>query len=98
MEWSDDSEHYPIDQTKCMQIDDVLPNVREGELIQTIVKASGGKTNNVEHLVVYTGKEVAEVEFTCRGTTLHYHCNDEGVTAEEQVMTLMIDLFDEILQ
>jgi len=97
-EISDDTEHYPIDQTQCMNIDDALPNVKEGEQIKSIVEAYWGKTNPVEHLVVYTGEEVATVNFTCRGTTLDYSCTDDALHEEETALNVLIELFDEILQ
>jgi hypothetical protein len=78
-ELSDFTDTYPIGQTKCMNIDDALPKVKEGEQIQTFVKASGGDTNKVEHLVVYTGEEVATINYTCRGTTLNFSCTDDAL-------------------
>jgi len=80
-----------------VNIDDVLPNVQEGEMIQTIVSASGGVTNRVDHVVVYTGLEVATIQYTCRGTTLNYHCTDDA-TSEEVLLDGVIGLFDELLQ
>jgi hypothetical protein len=94
-ELSDDTEHYPIDQTVCMNIDDALPNVKEGEMIQTIVEANAGDTNHVDHLVVYTGKEVKTVNYTCRGTTLNYSCTDDA-NDEEKALTDLIDIISQI--
>ena len=91
-ETSDYTEHYPIDQTKCMDIDDALPYVQEGVMIQTIVDASAGKTNHVDHLVVYTGKEVNTVQFTCRGTTLDYSCTEDNYNPEEAALENLLDL------
>lgn len=94
---SDWTDTYPIDQTKCMNINDAIPSVQEGELIQTIVTASGGDTNRVDHLVVYTGEEVATIQYTCRGTTLNFSCTDDA-TSEEVLLDGVIGLFDELLQ
>ena len=80
-----------------MNIDEALPNVQEGEMIQTIISASGGKTKHVDHLVVYTGLEVATVQYTCRGTTLNFSCTDDA-TSEEVLLDGVIGLFDELLQ
>ena len=43
-EESADTEHYPIAQTQCMNINDALPKVREGEMISMVVDAFWGKT------------------------------------------------------
>ena len=80
-----------------MNINEALPDVQEGEQIQTIIKASGGDTNHVDHLVVYTGEEVATVNYTCRGTTLDYHCTDDALSGEHDLEEF-ITLFDELLQ
>ena len=93
--YSDWTGTYPIDQTKCVNINEALPNVQEGELIQTIVKASGGVTNHVDHLVVYTEAEEATIQYTCRGTTLNYSCTDD---ATHEAREDLFDLFGELLQ
>ena len=82
---SDDSEHFPIDQTKCMDIKTAFPNIREGEVIATSVKASGGVANSGNHLTVYKADAGLFTTFTCRGTTLFYHCDDEFLSAKESV-------------
>merc|ERR1719266_1197200 len=92
---SDFTDTYPIDQTKCMNINEALPDVQEGEQIQTIVKAIAGKTNHVDHVVVYTGEEVATVNYTCRGTTLNFSCTDDAL---HEARDDLITLFDQILQ
>jgi hypothetical protein len=76
-EESEDTEHYPIAQTKCMNIANALPHVRDGESIKTVVKASGGRQNEAEHQVVYREGSQKTVTFKCHGTTLHYSCKDE---------------------
>jgi len=76
-EESHDTEHYPVAQKKCMNIKEALPNVRDGEVIKTIVKATAGKTKEVEHTVVYKADSTNTVTFKCHGTTLHYKCEDE---------------------
>jgi len=60
-----------------MKIKEALPNVRDGEVIKTIVKATAGKTKEVEHTVVYKADSTNTATFKCHGTTLHYKCEDE---------------------
>ena len=69
-----------------MNIDDALPKVREGEQIQTFVHASGGDTNKVEHLIVYTGEEIATINYTCRGTTLNFSCTDDALHSNTEFL------------
>ena len=85
-ERSDFTDTYPIGQTKCMNIDDALPKVKEGEQIQTFVHASGGDTNKVEHLIVYTGEEVATINYTCKGTTLNFSCTDDALHSNTEFL------------
>ena len=66
-----------------MDIKTALPNVREGEQIQVVIHAVWGDTNPAEHLLVYQEEPAEAVNFTCRGTTLSYHCNDD---ADEEFM------------
>ena len=61
------------------------------------MKAILGDTNHVDHVVVYTGDEVATVNYTCRGTTLSFSCTDDALS-EEHDLEDVIDLFEEILQ
>lgn len=87
-EHSDSTEHYPIDKTHCMDLKTAFPNIREGEVVNTVVKATAGKTLTVQHSTTYKADAGLFTTFTCRGTTLHYHCNDEfdyGVSAEDQI-------------
>jgi len=77
----DDTEHYPIGKSNCIDIKEVFPLVREGETIKTIIEATAGKTNPASHLSVYTADPTKITWFTCKGTTLNYHCNDDDLDA-----------------
>ena len=55
----------------------MISDVQDGEIIQTIVHADGGKTNRVDHMVVYTVDEVKTITYKCTGTTLNFSCKGE---------------------
>ena len=76
-EKSSDSEHYPVLKQHCMDIKTAFPNIREGQVVKTVIKASAGKTEDAQHTTTYKADAGTFTTFTCRGTTLHYHCNDE---------------------
>lgn len=79
-EWT---EHYPVLKTHCMDIKTMFPNIREGEMVQTVIKASAGKTKYGQHLTIFKDEPGLFTTFTCRGTTLHYHCDDEWLGSQE---------------
>ena len=68
---------YPIDQTQCHGIADMLPEVNESEIIETYVKAILGTTNAVSSALIYKA-DAGTASFTCSGTTLNFHCNLNG--------------------
>lgn len=73
---------YPIDQTQCIDLSTkglgdpghsaFLP--REGEQVQTVVHALGGKVQPVDRLVEYHNNSL-QATFECQGTTLNYDCS-----------------------
>ena len=95
-ETSDETRTYPIDQTECLDIATALPHVKEGEQIKTVIHANAGVTNQAEHVVVYQADPALTTNFTCRGTTLSYHCNDD---ADEELAgelaQLLADIFSQ---
>ena len=92
----DDTDHYPVDKSDCIDIKEVFPNVREGESIKTIIKATAGKTEHASHLTTYTSDPSKITWFTCRGTTLNYHCNDEDLDAGvASSIGHILELFDQ---
>ena len=97
-ETSSDTDHYPIAQTQCMNINDALPNVREGETISTIIDAFWGKTQPTEHQIAYTGAEVKTVNFTCTGTTQFYSCTDDANNEAETTLDDLIELVSLIVE
>lgn len=84
-EKSSDSEHFPVMKTHCMDIKDAFPHIREGEEVNTVIKATWGKTKTANHSVTYKAEAGAFTTFTCHGTTLHYHCNDEFIESQPSV-------------
>ena len=93
---SEHTEHYPIDQSNCLDIAEQFPSVREGETIETSVKAILGVTNSVQHTTTYTSDKSKVTWFTCRGTTLNYHCNDEDLDDGAAFMIgQIIDLWEQ---
>jgi len=50
---SDTSEKYPIAKKHCMTIGDHIKDAKDGDVIQTHVKAIAGKTNKVGSDVIY---------------------------------------------
>lgn len=84
-EVSSDSEHFPIDKTHCMDLKAAFPNIREGQVVNTVINAYWGKTKTANHPTTYKAEAGAFSTFTCRGTTLHYHCNDEFLEANTTV-------------
>ena len=84
-EVSDDTEHYPVLKTHCLDLKAAFPNIREGEVVNTVVKASAGKTMIANHQTTYKAEAGMFTTFTCRGTTLHYHCDDEFIESAPTV-------------
>ena len=76
-EKSHETDNYPIDQTQCHGIADMLPDVQESEVLETYVKAVWGTTNPVSSAIIYKADAPA-VTFTCTGTTLNFSCNLNG--------------------
>ena len=95
-EQSDVTDKYPIDKTKCLDIKEALPDVQEGEIIKTIVSATAGDTNPTEHYTIYQADPKVTTTFTCRGTTLNFHCNDEDL--DEDTVVGLADLIALFIQ
>ena len=76
-EKSADTDHYPIDQTECRGVADMIKDVKEGDILMTYVDATAGTTNSVDSAIIYTADAPA-VTFTCRGTTLNFSCDLNG--------------------
>ena len=75
---------YPISESKCMDIKEFMPNVKDGDIIKTIVDAKWGDTNEAEHTTVYKADANAKTTFKCTGTTLNFKCKDAGTEPMEQ--------------
>ena len=73
----------------------MISDVQDGEVIQTIVHADGGKTNRVDHMVVYTVDEVKTITYKCTGTTLNFSCKGED---DNEVFWFddFVGLFDDV--
>ena len=66
-----------------MHITKNLPDVKEGDVVMTYVKAIAGTTNSVDSAVIYDSTAPA-VTFTCTGTTLNFSCKRNGEEEEEE--------------
>lgn len=69
------SDNYPIDQTKCMDID--IQNMHEGDYIIVNVHADLGLTKEADTPIIYdsTGPVLT---YVCTGATLTFNCRLEG--------------------
>merc|ERR1712113_489547 len=74
---SEESEHFPIEQTKCMDIKEAMPGVQDGDEIEVYVHATWGKTEQGNHTVVYKEGSPVTTTFNAHGTTLNFHVQDE---------------------
>ena len=72
------SENYPIDKTKCMDILTTNAGVQEGDFLEIYVHAHLGKTNPCTSAIIYSSTYPITATFTCKGTTLNYHCDLNG--------------------
>jgi len=84
-EKSEDSEHFPVMKTHCMDLKAAFPYIQEGQVVKTVIKASGGVSNVANHHTTYKADAGLFSTFTCRGTTLHYHCDDEFIEEDSTV-------------
>ena len=75
---STDSDSYPIDKTKCMDILTTNAGVQEGDFLEIYVHAHLGKTNPCTSAIIYSSTYPITATFTCKGTTLNYHCDLNG--------------------
>ena len=73
---SEDSEHFPIGQTKCMDIAEALPGIQDGVHVKVAVHATWGKTVKAEHEVIYKADSPITTTFKAHGTTLHFKVED----------------------
>merc|ERR1712032_97142 len=74
---SADTDHYPIDQEKCLDIATALPQAQENDVILTYVKAILGATQTVGSAIVYH-PDAPVASYTCTGTTFDYSCKLNG--------------------
>jgi len=73
---TEDSEHFPIGQTKCMDIAEALPGLQEGVHVKVEVHATFGKTVKATHEVIYKADSPITTTFKAHGTTLHFKVED----------------------
>ena len=69
--------NYPIDQTQCNDIADMISDVKENDVIFTYVKAILGETQTVDSALIYSA-DAPTITYTCTGTTLDFNCNLNG--------------------
>ena len=77
-EISQDSGEYPIDQSKCLSLND-LAHVSENDLILCRVHAVAGETKDCTDAVKFSANSTETATFSCKGTTLDYSCDLEGL-------------------
>ena len=83
-EKSAETDHYPIDQTKCASVADMIKDVKENDVIQPYVDAVWGETQSTDSAIIYKA-DAGTVTFNCTGTTLNYSCKLNGQdTADEK--------------
>jgi hypothetical protein len=82
-EKSESTDKYPIGQGRCMDIKEVLPNVKDGDIIKTTVDAVWGDTNEAEHRTIYRA-DAGKTTFRCKGTTLNFSCKDTGAKSDDK--------------
>ena len=82
-EASSATDRYPIDQTQCKSITDMIKDVSEHDLVEVYVKAILGTTNSVDSAIIYQSSPAETVTFTCTGTTLNFSCKLNGEDSVE---------------
>jgi hypothetical protein len=70
--WLGESEHFPINQRRCLDFKDF--EVAQGEQYRTRVHAVAGKDVTLERVVEFKADAPA-ITFICKGTTLNFHCD-----------------------
>ena len=75
---SADSGSYPIDQTRCLGVEDTVPHVADGDVLMCRVHADGGVSHACNRAVIFSNATNEVATFTCTGTTLDYSCTLDG--------------------
>jgi hypothetical protein len=76
-QWSEKSSGYPINQSQCSNIGDMLDQTVANDVVDVYIHAYGGITQPAQTAMVYT-PGAATVTFTCYGTTLNFWCTLNG--------------------
>ena len=74
---SEESEHFPVGKTHCMDIAEALPGIQDGDHVKVHVDATAGKTEKADHAVVYKADSLGTTTFRAHGTTFHFKVEDE---------------------
>eukprot|EP01116_Phalansterium_solitarium_P009992 TRINITY_DN24354_c0_g1_i1.p2 TRINITY_DN24354_c0_g1~~TRINITY_DN24354_c0_g1_i1.p2 ORF type:complete len:142 (-),score=61.16 TRINITY_DN24354_c0_g1_i1:176-601(-) len=74
---SQDSGSYPIDQSRCLNIN-TIPGVGPGHVVLCTVSADGGETQDCDWAVLYDPNSTNTATFVCSGTTLIFGCKRLG--------------------
>eukprot|EP01065_Artemidia_motanka_P003546 TRINITY_DN1169_c0_g2_i1.p1 TRINITY_DN1169_c0_g2~~TRINITY_DN1169_c0_g2_i1.p1 ORF type:complete len:282 (+),score=119.78 TRINITY_DN1169_c0_g2_i1:66-911(+) len=74
---SGETSSYPVGQVKCLDASKAGSGVNAGAKLEPVVKAVWGKEITVSKSVLYDPVNVSQITYTCRGTTLSFHC-DQG--------------------
>ena len=87
---SPSSGSYPIDQTRCMSMDQ-LANLQDGDFVQVMAHAVAGVTTTADPALVYSSNSTEVVTFVCSGTTLGIHCAAPGYAPHQELPELTED-------
>lgn len=71
---SDDTQGFDIDQSKCVDLSEVYPDAKEGDILRVATNAVAGIHELVDPHLRYV-PDSNSAGFECSGTTLDYHCD-----------------------
>eukprot|EP01062_Namystynia_karyoxenos_P069132 TRINITY_DN644_c0_g1_i4.p1 TRINITY_DN644_c0_g1~~TRINITY_DN644_c0_g1_i4.p1 ORF type:complete len:308 (+),score=123.79 TRINITY_DN644_c0_g1_i4:81-926(+) len=72
---SAETRSYPVWQVRCMDVTAAGgANMSAGVAVQPVVKAVWGKEITVPATVLYDPVNATQITYTCKGTTLSFHC------------------------
>jgi hypothetical protein len=65
---------YPVWQTKCLDVSSI-PATTEGAALVPVVKAIWGKEITASETILFDTVNASQISYTCKGTTLDFHCD-----------------------
>ena len=73
---SRNSGNYPIDQTRCQDID--IVDLKDGDFLEVYIHAVAGVTKSADTAIIYQTSPAYTAAFQCGGTTLNFNCKLVG--------------------